>query len=118
MTEPTQRKRGGRAYHSILEPHLDFIREQRQRRKSWKEIADLLLTEKGIRVTLYAPYHFYRRKLKHAAKPHWDRSEHFESQPVHPTAEASQPRSRPVTLPASSDFKRPDLSKFNMDHFT
>jgi hypothetical protein len=66
MTETAQRKRGGKPFHSILEPHFDFIREQRQRRKTWQEIADLLFSEKGIRVTFYAPYRFYRRKLKRA----------------------------------------------------
>ena len=72
MTETAQPKRGGKAFHSILEPHFDFIREQRQRRKTWQEIAKSLLIEKGIRVTLYAPYRFYRRKLKRAAKPNWE----------------------------------------------
>jgi hypothetical protein len=43
---------GGRAFHSRLEPYADFIREQRQRRKTWKEIADLLQTEKGCAITL------------------------------------------------------------------
>ena len=52
MTETAQPKRGGRAFHSILEPHFDFIHQQRQRRKTWQEIADLLFNEKGIRVTL------------------------------------------------------------------
>ena len=55
MSETTPSKRGGRAYHSVLEPHFDFIQQLRQRRKTWKEIAELLFTEKGVRVTLYAP---------------------------------------------------------------
>jgi hypothetical protein len=45
-------------FELILEPHYDFIRELRQRRKTWQEIADLLLSEKGIRVTFQAPYLF------------------------------------------------------------
>ena len=32
---------GGRAFHSRLEPFIDFIPEQRQRRKTWKEISEL-----------------------------------------------------------------------------
>src|SRR5271154_6846472 len=83
MTETAQPKRGGKAFHSILEPHFDFIHQQRQRRKTWQEIADLLFTEKGIRVTLYAPYHFYRRRLKQAA--HWENSS-VDLQPAHPSA--------------------------------
>ena len=41
---------GGRAFHSRLEPFVDFIREQRQRRKTWKEIAGLLRDEKGCTI--------------------------------------------------------------------
>jgi hypothetical protein len=72
MTETAQPKRGGKPFHSVLEPHFEFIRELRQRRKTWREIADLLFTEKGLHVTFYAPYSFYRRQLKRAAKPHWE----------------------------------------------
>jgi len=91
MTETAHQKRGGKPFHSILEPHYDFIRELRQRRKTWQEIADLLLSEKGIRVTFHAPYLFYRRKLKRATKPHWEDAEnHSEFQPAHPSA-ATQP---------------------------
>jgi hypothetical protein len=115
MTETAQRKRGGRAYHSILEPHFDFIRQQRQRHKSWQEIADLLFTENGIRVTLYAPYHFYRRRFKRAA--HWENSA-ADSQPAHPSAATSQPQSRPAPLPMKPDFKRPNLSTLNTEEFT
>jgi hypothetical protein len=110
-------QRGGRAYHSILEPHFDFIREQRQRRRTWQEIADLLLAEKGIRVSLYAPYHFYRRKLKRAAKPHWEDSS-VASHPARPSAAASRPQSRPAPLPMQPDFKRPNLSNINTEEFT
>ncbi|HEV2327438.1 MAG TPA: hypothetical protein VGY56_01470 [Verrucomicrobiae bacterium] len=72
MTDPVQPKRGGKPFQSILEPHFDFIHQLRQRRKTWREIADLLFTEKGIRVTFYAPYRFYRRKLKRTSKTHWE----------------------------------------------
>jgi hypothetical protein len=117
MSEMTQRKRGGRAFHSILEPHFDFIHQQRQRRKTWREIADLLFTEKGIRVTFYAPYHFYRRKLKRSHRSHWENSS-VDSQPAHPSAAASRPQSRPAPLPVESVFKRPDLSTINAEEFT
>ena len=91
MTETAHRKRGGKPFHSILEPHFDFIRELRQRRKTWQEIAELLFTEKSIRVTHHAPYLFYRRKLKRAAKPHWE-SEAATAQPatVNPSAPTPQ----------------------------
>jgi hypothetical protein len=115
MTETAQRKRGGRAYHSILEPHFDFIRQQRQRRKSWQEIADLLFTEKGIHVTLYAPYQFYRRRLKRPT--HWENAAaDFQSGLQSAATQASQSRSAPL-LPKGG-FKRPDLSKLNMEEFS
>jgi hypothetical protein len=115
MTETAQRKRGGKAFHSVLEPHFDFIHQQRQRRKTWQEIADLLHTEKGVRVTLYAPYHFYRRRLKRAS--HWENSS-VDSQPAGPSAATNRPQSRPVPLPKQSDFKRPNLSNLNTEEFT
>jgi hypothetical protein len=112
MTETAQRKRGGKAFHSILEPHFDFIHQQRQRRKTWQEIAGLLLTEKDIRVTLYAPYHFYRRRLKRAA--HWENPA-SEIQSARPNAAASRPQSRQSPLPQKNAFNRPNLSKINTD---
>jgi hypothetical protein len=94
MTETAQRKGGGIPFRSILEPHFEFIRELRQRRKTWRQITELLLTEKSIRVTFYAPYRFYRRRLKRAAKPNWENSS-ADFQPVRPNVAASQPQSRP-----------------------
>jgi len=114
MTETAQPKRGGRAFHSILEPYFDFIRQQRQRRKTWQEIAGLLLTEKGIRVTLYAPYHFYRRKLKRAS--HWENSS-VDLQPTSPSAATNRPQSRPAPLPPTPKFNRPDRSNLNTEEF-
>ena len=119
MTETAHRKRGGKPFHSILEPHYDFIRELRQRRKTWQEIADLLLTEKGIRVTFHAPYLFYRRRLKRATKQHWEYVENnSEFQPARPKAGASRPQSRPAPLSAAPTFKRPDPSNLNTEEFT
>ena len=111
MTEPAQRKRGGRAYHSVLEPHFDFIHQQRQRRKTWQEIADLLFSEKGIRVTFYAPYRFYRRRLKRAAKPNWENS----AGEIQPVNLAIQPPSRPAPLPKQNTFNRPNIKNINTD---
>jgi hypothetical protein len=112
MTETAQRKRGGKAFHSILEPHFDFIHQQRHRRKTWQEIADLLFSEKSIRVTFYAPYHFYRRRLKRAS--HWENST-VDSQPAHPSAAASRTQSRSSPLAKPVPFNRPNLSKINTD---
>jgi hypothetical protein len=110
------RQRGGRAHHSVLEPHFEFIRELRQRRKTWQEIADLLFTEKGIRVTLHAPYLFYRRNLKRAARPHWEKSS-IDSEPARPNSAASRPHLRPAPLPAEPAFKRPDIKQLSSEEF-
>jgi hypothetical protein len=117
MSKTAQPKRGGKAFHSILEPHFDFIHQQRQRRKTWQEIAGLLLTEKGINVTLYAPYRFYRRKLKRAAKPHWENVGN-DSQPARPIAAASRPQSRLSPLPPKPDFNQPNISTKDTENFT
>jgi hypothetical protein len=114
MTETAHQKRGGKPFHSILEPHFDFIRELRQRRKTWQEIADLLLSEKGIRVTFHAPYLFYRRKLKRAAKPNWENPS-TDFQPTRPNAAASPPQSRQSPLPKPSPFTRPNIKNINAD---
>jgi hypothetical protein len=111
MTDTAQPKRGGKPFQSILEPHFDFIHQQRQRRKTWQEIANLLFSEKGIRVTFYAPYRFYRRRLKRAAKPNWENSA-GEIQPVNP---AIQPPSRPAPLPKQNTFNRPNIKNINTD---
>jgi hypothetical protein len=119
MSEAAQPKRGGKAFHSILEAHFDFIHQQRQRRKTWQEIAKSLLIEKGIRVTLYAPYRFYRRKLKRAAKPNWEDAENDSRfPPAHPDVAASRPQSRQSPLPQPVPFKQPDISTIKKDQFT
>jgi hypothetical protein len=117
MTETAQRKGGGKPFRSILEPHFEFIRELRQRRKTWRQITELLLTEKGIRVTFYAPYLFYRRKLKRAAKPNWENPS-TDFQPAHPNVAVSRPQSRPSPLPPKPVFKQPNLSTKDTEQFT
>lgn len=117
--EPAQpKRRGGRAHHSALEPHFETIRHWRRQRRTWKEIAAMLASEKGVHVTLYAPYRFMRRRLKRPA--HWEDEAPSspaasESQPAHPKAPAIRPSSAPV-LPAS-DFHRPDRNSFNPDEY-
>jgi hypothetical protein len=116
MAETAQRKGGGKPFRSILEPHFEFIRELRQRRKFWGQIAELLFTEKGIRVTVYAPYLFYRRKIKRAAKSNWESpGNNSEAQPARPNSATNQRQSRKSPLPPPTDFKRPDRSKINTD---
>jgi hypothetical protein len=72
--QPAKHKRcgGGRAFHSRIESFVDFIREQRQQRKTWQEIATLLGTEKSCSITFQGLHQFYRRYLKRQARPHWE----------------------------------------------
>src|SRR5437762_1868649 len=96
---------GGRGYHSGLEPFVDFIREQRQRRRTWKEIAESLRTEKGCSVTLQGVHQFYRRYILRSRKPHWEmlaplNPETVERKSVLP----STPQDRPFRRLAADDL--------------
>ena len=116
MESERPNRRGGRAHHSVIEPHFEAIRQWRRQRKTWKEIAGLLASEKGIHVTLYAPYRFMRRRLKRPA--HWEDEQIQESkssQPARPKAPAIRPATAPA-LPASN-FHRPDRKSFNPDEY-
>jgi hypothetical protein len=116
MSETAQRKGGGKPFRSILESHFEFIRELRQHRKTWRQITELLLTEKNIRVTVFAPYLFYRRKLKRAAKSNWENvGNNSRLPPTHPDVTASRPQSRPPPLAKPVPFKRPDLKNINTE---
>lgn len=114
-----KRSRGGRAFHSRIEPFVEFIREQRQRRRTWREIAAALSTEKSCIITAQGVHQFYRRYLQRRAKGHWeDQAEPFESQPARPSVAASRPQSRPAPLPPAPKFNRPDRSNLNAEEFT
>ncbi len=120
-TGPMKRKRagGGRAFHSRLEPFVEFIRQERQRRKTWKEIAAALSAEHACLITAQGVHQFYRRYLRRRAKGHWeDRAGPAELQPPAPSPSASRAPSRPAPLPPPANFKRPNLSTINQDQFT
>ncbi len=112
MTETTKQARGGRAFHSILAPHFEFIRQLRKQRKTWKEIAEHLHREKGIRVTLYAPYFFCKRRLKRMTRPHWEN----EAIPKPPPKEVQPVHPKTPVVP-TADFRRPDRTTFNPDDY-
>jgi hypothetical protein len=104
MTEdstPSKQKQsgGGRAFHSRLEPFVDFIREQRLRRKTWKETAALLAADKGCPISAQGAHQFYRRYLHRQVRPHW------ESEPVKPL--------KPLTPP---EWTTPDTTKPTNPH--
>jgi hypothetical protein len=93
MDSETKNKRrgGGRAYRSRLESFAEFIREQRQQRRTWQEIAARLRTEKDCVITFQGLHQFYRRYLKRQARSHWE-SEAATAQPatVNPSAPTAQ----------------------------
>jgi len=104
---------GGRAYRSRLESFVDFIRQQRQQRKTWEEIATLLRTENGCAITFQGLHQFYRRYLKRQAKPHW------ESEAAIPAAQLpkSNGQSHKPTLaatPSPLPFRQPNPDDMNL----
>ena len=112
--QPRKRSGGGRAFHSRLESFVDFIRELRQQRKTWQEIAAALTSDKNCTITAQGVHQFYRRKLKRRAKGHWeDAGNDLLSPPAPPNPAASRPQPRPAPLPPEQNFKRPQ--RFNLE---
>ena len=103
---------GGRAFHSRLEPFVDFIREQRQRRRTWKEISEALRAEKGCVITFQGAHQFYRRYLKLSTRPHWERQPAVGPVvvPVRKTPQASTPPERPFRQPPPDRIQLNDPS--------
>jgi hypothetical protein len=103
---------GGRAFHSRLETFVDFIREQRQRRRTWKEIAEALHAEKGCTITFQGVHQFYRRYVKLSARPHWERQPAVGQVvvPVRKTPQASTPSERPFRQPPPDRIQLNDPS--------
>jgi hypothetical protein len=105
----SRKRGGGRAYRSRLEPFVDFIRAQRQQRKTWQEIAESLNTEKGCAITFQGLHQFYRRYVKRQARPHWENGNMPEVLP--PARPASRPEAnRPILaeIPAARPFRQPN----------
>jgi hypothetical protein len=114
----------------VLAPHFEAIRHWRRQRRTWKEIAALLQSEKGIVVTLHAPYRFMRRRL--ARGRHWE--DPRDESPVTPSSSASIPSAEPSAGPSakpapdaakarsipalpSNGFQKPDRQSFNPDAY-
>jgi hypothetical protein len=93
VNQPVKRNRsgGGRPFHSRLEPFVEFIREQRQQRRTWQEIAMRFRTEKDCVISFQGLHQFYRRHLKRQGRPHWE-SEAANPPPatVNPSASITQ----------------------------
>jgi transposase len=110
QTDKRTKQGGGPAFHSRLEPFVDFIREQRQRRRTWQEIAQLLRNEKDCPITFQGVYQFYRRFLKRQARPHWER----EAVPATPTAAPSR-KTILAALPSARSFKMPNPDSIKLN---
>ena len=115
---PVKRKRsgGGRAFHSRLEPFVDFIREQRQRSRTWKEIAAMLRAEKGCVISAQGVHQFCRRYTQRQSWPHWERETTNASSANSPGSVDEPPR-RIVTAstPAERAFRRPNPSDIKLN---
>jgi hypothetical protein len=114
------RKGGGRAYHSRVEPFVAFIREQRQKRQTWREIAEWLAVEKDCRITLQGLYQFYRRYVERQGKRGWE--EECNALPVPParpndSASSFKPARKPVLaeIPAPRSFRQPNLENLKLN---
>jgi hypothetical protein len=115
---PTMRTRsgGGRAFHSRLEPFLDFIREQRQRRRTWKEIAELLGSEKDCVISTQGLHQFCKRHARRQNQPHWER-ELSGDLPAGSTGSTNSQSRRIVTasVPDERAFRRPNPNHIQLN---
>ena len=107
---PAKRKHygGGRAFHSRLEPFVDFIRELRQRRRTWQEIAAVLFSEKGCPITAQGVHQFYRRHLQRRAQTHWEETSSASKATTTPNGMA--PARKPIlaATPQPREVRRPN----------
>src|SRR5208283_3926212 len=114
--QPAKHKRcgGGRAFHSRIESFVDFIREQRQQRRTWQEIATLLRTEKGCAITFQGLHQFYRRYLKRQTRPHWEDAAVM-AQPA--TVKPPAPARKPVlaATPPARSYRQPSPNNINLN---
>ena len=116
VNQPVKRKRsgGGRAYRSRLESFVEFIREQRQQRRTWQEIAIRLRTKKNCSITFQGLHQFYRRYLKRQARPHWEN----EAAMVQPATEKPETPARKPVLAATSTprpFRQPSSDSIKLN---
>jgi hypothetical protein len=109
---PAKRKHcgGGRAFHSRVGPFVEFIREQRQRRMTWQEIAALLSSEKGCAITAQGIHQFYRRHLRRRAQTHWEETSSVSKETTAQNSIAPAPARKPIlaATPQPREVRRPN----------
>jgi hypothetical protein len=115
-TEKPTKRGGGTAFHSRLEPFVDFIRQQRQQRKTWKEIAHLLCAQKGCPITLQGVHQFYRRYLERLTQPHWERDACAE--PLETPLTKQSRNTALASTPPQRSFKAVDPARINLNDLT
>jgi hypothetical protein len=108
-TKNGNRHGGGKAYRSRVEPFVDFIRAQRQQRKTWQEISDRLRIEKDCSVTFQGLHQFYRRFVERQARPNWENEV--------PAARPPIPAYKPTlaATPPARPFRRPNPDNINLN---
>jgi hypothetical protein len=89
---------------------VDFIRDQRQRRRTWQEIAAVLFGEKGCAITTQGVHQFYRRYLHRRAQAHWEEIPSVSKAITTQTGIASAPARKPIlaATPSSREVRRPN----------
>ncbi len=58
----------GRPFQSSLEPHLETIRALRLKRRTWRQVAEVLKTEHGLEIDPAAIYKFFKRRVRPSAR--------------------------------------------------
>jgi hypothetical protein len=117
---PNQEKRartgGGPAFHSRLDPHVEFIRQERRQRKTWRQIAEQLRSEKSCPITFQGVHGFYRRYLRRCARPHWERDAPSPKTQVSPRPGTTAQR-KPLlaATPAARPFRQPNPDNINLN---
>jgi hypothetical protein len=114
-TKTKNGRRGGRAYRSRLEPFVDFIRAQRQQRKTWQEIAEALRTEKSCAITFQGLHQFYRRFVKRQARPHWEREAMVTPPGIKVAADAPARKPTLAATPSVRPFRQPNPENINLN---
>ena len=113
-SERPMKRGGGRAYRSRLEAFVDFIREQRQQRRTWQEIATRLRTDHGCNITFQGLHQFYRRHLKRQARSHWE-NETVVAQPVVTKPQTHTRQAIVAATPVARSFRQPNPETIHLN---
>lgn len=107
---------GGPAFHSRLDPHIEFIRQQRRQHKTWRQIAEQLCSQKSCPITFQGVHGFYRRYLRRCARPHWEEDTPSPKTQVSARPETTAQR-KPLlaATPVARPFRQPNPNNINLN---